>query len=221
MPAASTGKTAASPLLILDTSAAGVALGLEQGPRFRRASIARSAKHDEAIWRLLDRLLGKCGAKLADVGAVAAARGPGRFTGVRVGLTFATMLSQTLGIPAVGVSLMDCLAASCLPLLKDGERLLTLTPAIREEVYFQVFPGGEPGWTKLAGLADAAGGGPFAVAGGPAESAAPLLGARVVRTTSPTLQELAALAKIELGRPDAAATLSPMYLKPATYQAAK
>jgi tRNA threonylcarbamoyl adenosine modification protein YeaZ len=221
--AASPGKTeATSPLLVVDTSAAGVALGLERGGRLARVSLGRSTRHDEAVWRLLDRLLKKCGAELSDIGAVAAARGPGRFTGVRVGLTVATMLSQSLGIPAVGVSLLDSLADTCGKELRPGERLLALTPAIRDEVYYQVFPDGGPGWTKLAGLAGATGQGPLAIAGEPAESAAAALsGARILRSSGPTLAELAALARRRLAEGDGAASLSPLYLKPATFQGGK
>jgi hypothetical protein len=68
----------------------------------------------------------------------------------------------------------------------------------------------------------AAGGGSLAIAGEPAEAAAAALsGARILRSTGPTLAELAALARRRLAAGDGAASLSPMYLKPATFQTSK
>jgi tRNA A37 threonylcarbamoyladenosine modification protein TsaB len=130
------------------------------------------------------------------------------------------MLSQSLGVPAVGLSLFDVLQGACRGELRPGERLLALAPAIRDEVYYQAFPDGKAGWTPLAGLAKAAGEGPFALAGEPAESAAKVLpGSRILRVNGPTAAELAAFARAALDR-GGSADLAPMYLKPATYQAA-
>mgnify|MGYP002626729361 CR=1 FL=1 len=48
--------------------------------------------------------------RLAEIDRIAVTTGPGSFTGVRVGLSFARALALALGIPCVGVSTLEALA---------------------------------------------------------------------------------------------------------------
>jgi tRNA threonylcarbamoyladenosine biosynthesis protein TsaB len=65
-----------------------------------------------AIQEIMKRL----GKTPTDLTAVAAARGPGSFTGLRVGLAVARGLAVALNIPAYGIGSLDVLAAGVPPL---------------------------------------------------------------------------------------------------------
>jgi tRNA threonylcarbamoyladenosine biosynthesis protein TsaB len=61
----------------------------------------------------LHQLLSSTKVNLKDLKAVAVARGPGSFTGLRLGLAAAKGICHGLGIPAVAVSSLEALAAQC------------------------------------------------------------------------------------------------------------
>ena len=61
----------------------------------------------------LHLLLSSAKVNLKDLKALAVARGPGSFTGLRVGLAAAKGICHGLGIPAVAVSSLEALAAQC------------------------------------------------------------------------------------------------------------
>ena len=63
--------------------------------------------HLETMIPMVDQLIKKCGLQLSDVTAVAASRGPGSFTGIRIGVTTARTLAQALGIETIGVPTLN------------------------------------------------------------------------------------------------------------------
>jgi tRNA threonylcarbamoyladenosine biosynthesis protein TsaB len=56
----------------------------------------------ETLLRELEALLQRHGKSINDVQAIIAYRGPGSFTGLRIGLTVANTLAYSLNIPIVG-----------------------------------------------------------------------------------------------------------------------
>jgi len=69
-------------------------------------------RHAESVVPTIEALLKEQGLKPADLGAVACGRGPGSFTGLRIGLSTAKGLVQALGLPLITVSTLDTLAAA-------------------------------------------------------------------------------------------------------------
>ena len=59
----------------------------------------------------LDLLLSGIGLQKTDISAVIVNQGPGSYTGVRIGLSFAKTFAQVFGIPLVPVPSLDVLAA--------------------------------------------------------------------------------------------------------------
>jgi tRNA threonylcarbamoyl adenosine modification protein YeaZ len=85
------------------------------------------------IFTRIDELL--AGAKLTprDLHFVAAARGPGSFTGTRIGLAIALTLSQVTGVPLIGVDTLRLLAEQTDPELIG--RFVVVLNCARAELY--------------------------------------------------------------------------------------
>ena len=107
---------------------------------------------DALIFEASRRLLSQAKLDLKDLDAIAVSSGPGRFTGIRMGMTFAAMISSQLKIPALGISRLEALAF--------GSPLGLLCPVLagyRGEKYYQIFhhssvsrapkPLGQPSWS--------------------------------------------------------------------------
>lgn len=85
---------------------------------------------------MIVRLLEECGRDLRDVGAVAVGRGPGSFTGVRIGVATAKGLAHGLGVPLWGVGSLDAIAERFAG--RDG-LVGVVGDAMRKEVYPALF----------------------------------------------------------------------------------
>lgn len=85
----------------------------------------------EALFPLLEDMLDRSGASWRELDALGVGIGPGNFTGIRISVSAARGLALSLGIPAVGVSLLEAVA-----LQTDGPVLSCLS-APREQAYLQ------------------------------------------------------------------------------------
>lgn len=184
-------------ILAVDTAGDGVCLALGDGEK--AWSVRRRAKAaDEALWPALEGLLKKAGKRLPDLAGIACVTGPGRFTAVRVGVTFADSLARARGIPAVGLTRFEAYA----PRLKGAARVGLVVPALREEWFLQIWTGrgpeAAPVWVAAGGL-DAA-----------------LAGAEQVDASAASAKDLLAPARARLAA-KRVPPLRPLYLKPANY----
>jgi tRNA threonylcarbamoyladenosine biosynthesis protein TsaB len=123
--------------LALDTSTwwGGVALLEEDAGEIREVAEVRLFVRDSHAARLLgavDAALAAAGWSRDDLDAFAAVRGPGSFTGIRVGLGLLAGLAVSSGKPCVGVDALESLAEAFGP--AEAERV-PLLDAARGEVY--------------------------------------------------------------------------------------
>ena len=85
-------------------------------------SDARARHHDEVLLALVDGVLQDAGASRAELTGVVVGRGPGPFTGLRVGLVAARSIAAVLGIPLHGVCSLDALAHQALAEADTADR---------------------------------------------------------------------------------------------------
>ncbi len=67
--------------------------------------------HAEHLIAVIDEALAASGKTLGDIGAIAVSTGPGSFTGIRVAVSAARGFALALDIPAIGVNVLEALAA--------------------------------------------------------------------------------------------------------------
>ncbi|HEX6888448.1 MAG TPA: tRNA (adenosine(37)-N6)-threonylcarbamoyltransferase complex dimerization subunit type 1 TsaB [Candidatus Nanopelagicales bacterium] len=106
-----------------------------------RGTFVGPAAHGEQLAALVARALEAAGLAPAQLGAIAVGRGPGPFTGLRVGLVHAEVLGWVLGIPVHGVCTLDALAAEAVAGGLAGP-FLVATDARRREVYWARYDAG-------------------------------------------------------------------------------
>lgn len=133
------------------------------------ASEAVSRGHDARVALVVDAALSQAGLAPGELTRVGTACGPGSFVGVRIGVAFARGLAAALGVPAVGVGVLDALAHAA-----AGEGLVAAVhDAKRGEVVWAAWRGAraltepvrEPVDVAEAGVAALAGGGSVRLAG--------------------------------------------------------
>ncbi|MDD3925078.1 MAG: tRNA (adenosine(37)-N6)-threonylcarbamoyltransferase complex dimerization subunit type 1 TsaB [bacterium] len=81
-------------------------------------------------------MLERSGLRIRDVGLVAIGRGPGSFTGLRIGMATGKGLAQVLGCPAVGIPTLDALALSAVP---DEGLVCSMIDARHNRVYAALY----------------------------------------------------------------------------------
>lgn len=131
-------------VLALDTStrAGSVAL-LESGCVLSAYLLDMTAKHSEVLLSVIDRCLTDVGWRVEDVELIACAKGPGGFTGLRIGLATAKGIAFAGGIPLVGV---NSLLATALPLAFGQTPICPMLDARKRQVFAAIYrPDGRGG----------------------------------------------------------------------------
>jgi tRNA threonylcarbamoyl adenosine modification protein YeaZ len=93
-------------VLALDTATPYLVLGLPQAER----AIRLGRRHAELLWAELEHFLHQTGVKRLDLEGIAVGRGPGSYTGLRVGIAAGLGLARGLGLPVVGVDTLEGVA---------------------------------------------------------------------------------------------------------------
>ena len=109
-------------MLALDTALNACSAALFDGirPVAQRFEVMERG-HAERLPSMVDELFREAGASPRMLSRVAVTRGPGTFTGVRIGLSYARGLGLALGIPVTGI---DTLLATAVPHRGSASRLL-------------------------------------------------------------------------------------------------
>jgi len=221
-------------ILAINTSTLQFSLALLEtdGSVMAEYAMSEAGGHFGRLMPALDFLLESVGSDIHRVEGIAVARGPGSFTGLRVGLAAAKGLSHGLDAPVVGVSSLEALAAqfSC-PALP----VTAILDSRKGEVFMARFSWkGNPGDGLVRDMADQSlkiasfsreCGTPTLIVGNDYRRQASLLKAVAgpcAHLAPPHCWSLKAslvggigLARLRAGDVDEPAGLSPIYLRPA------
>ncbi|MCK6262035.1 tRNA (adenosine(37)-N6)-threonylcarbamoyltransferase complex dimerization subunit type 1 TsaB [Vibrio sp. ZSDE26] len=97
-------------ILALDTATENCSVALISGDQvFARSEVA-PRDHTKKILPMVDEVLKEAGLTLAEVDALAFGRGPGSFTGVRIGIGIAQGLAFGAELPMIGISTLAAMA---------------------------------------------------------------------------------------------------------------
>jgi tRNA threonylcarbamoyladenosine biosynthesis protein TsaB len=127
-------------VLSIDTSLAACSVALldtEQDVVLSCDSMDMERGHAEAVVPMIRRVL-VSHAALADLDRFVVTTGPGSFTGIRVGLSAARGLALATGIPLIGITTLQALAAPALA-VDDGRAVGAAIDARHGRVFFQLF----------------------------------------------------------------------------------
>lgn len=75
-----------------------------------QTSVYTKLTHSQVILPICKNVLKSAGLELSDVDVIAAAAGPGSYTGLRIGIAAVKAMCFTLGKPCIGVSTLEALA---------------------------------------------------------------------------------------------------------------
>ena len=140
----SSGSPAPPLTLAFDTGSPLTSVVLGRGDHVLGTREAEGGRSSARLLRLIDELLDAHDLERGAIERVIAARGPGSFTGLRVGLATALGLHQALGIEATAVGSLRLLARAAAD-ATDSRPVVALVDALRGEWFARPFDGGGGG----------------------------------------------------------------------------
>lgn len=130
-------------ILAIDTATAQVSVAIgDAGAVLGETRFVDGRRHAEQLAPAIAGVCEGTGVELSQLAAVAVGIGPGRFTGLRVGVTTAKVMAQALRVPVVPVPSLDLVAY---PLRHAHRLVVAVLDARRREVFHAAYrpvPGG-------------------------------------------------------------------------------
>ncbi|MBL8163898.1 MAG: tRNA (adenosine(37)-N6)-threonylcarbamoyltransferase complex dimerization subunit type 1 TsaB [Anaerolineae bacterium] len=100
-------------LLAIDTATQVMSLALHDGRSLLAEQTWHTANnHTLELTQGIHQMLARCGVDIAQVTALGVSVGPGSYSGLRVGVATAKGIAAVRGLPVIGVSALDTLAAA-------------------------------------------------------------------------------------------------------------
>lgn len=132
-------------VLGIDTSGAAASAAIRTDRGVWSAQTDQPRAHAAALPGLIERAVAAAGVPMSDIEGVAVARGPGLFTGMRVGLVTGAVIAEALRLPVAGVSTLAAAALRVVRREHPATDFWVVLDARRREVFAQRFgAAGEP-----------------------------------------------------------------------------
>jgi tRNA threonylcarbamoyladenosine biosynthesis protein TsaB len=138
-------------LLALDTSTEACSVALLDGDALHELHVEAPREHMQRLLPMVDQLLAQSGLALRDLDAIAFARGPGSFTGLRICVGVVQGLAFGAGLPVLPVSTLAALAQTKAVGEGEGTQMLAAIDARMDEVYWGAYRVGASGLVEPLG----------------------------------------------------------------------
>ena len=189
--------------------------------------------HAKKVALFVDELLRETGVQPSDIDAIAVGKGPGSYTGLRIGVSFAKGMCYALGIPLIAIGSLDALTEVAREDFEAGildveetdwtqAKLCPMVDARRMEVYAQVFDvEGKPESDVVAEVVtedsfkEWRAKGKFVIFGNGAKKCAEVLPDAIIESVVPSARGIVRLAEeaFNAGKFEDLAYFEPFYLK--------
>lgn len=127
-------------ILAFDSSGGGCSAAVLMGKRLlAEESAPMSRGQAEHLVPMIARAMAAAGLGFGELDLIAVTRGPGGFTGVRIGIATAQGLALATGVPALGLGSFEAVAAAVPAALIENRALLVAIESRREELYLRAF----------------------------------------------------------------------------------
>jgi tRNA threonylcarbamoyladenosine biosynthesis protein TsaB len=120
-------------LLAIETATEACSVALVHGDELIARSEIAPRRHTERVLPMADELLAEAGIGRHALDAIAVGRGPGAFTGVRLGVSLAQGMALALDVPVITISSLAALALEAPE--EDGSAILAVIDARMGEIY--------------------------------------------------------------------------------------
>lgn len=125
-------------ILALESSAKAASCAISEGGKLLASYYQNNGlTHSKTLLPMAESLLASCGLTMADIDLVAVAKGPGSFTGIRIGVAAAKGLMWGAEKPGAGVSTLEAMAWGCTCM--EGSVICAAMDARRSQIYNALF----------------------------------------------------------------------------------
>ncbi len=129
-------------ILLLETATSSCSVALSENGKIIAVKEANERNiHASHITLFIEELMANNGKKYSDLKAIAVSKGPGSYTGLRIGVSTAKGLCYALDIPLLGIDTLEAMVSGLLSKndIQDSALLIPMIDARRMEVYTGIF----------------------------------------------------------------------------------
>ena len=133
-------------ILNIETSTKACSVSLSDNGKLLavKEAVDMDYSHAEKLNLFIEEVMKSAGLKYSQLSAVSVSKGPGSFTGLRIGVSTAKGLAYALDIPLISIETLKSMAVGFLSenVCQADELLVPMIDARRKEVYMQIFDAG-------------------------------------------------------------------------------
>lgn len=123
------------------TKVCSVCIAVDGVVKALRESLDENYSHSEKLNVFIRDVMNELDLEMFELDAIAVSKGPGSFTGLRIGVSTAKGFAYALDLPLISCNTLECLAkgAKSTIELKENDLFIPMIDARRREVYMQIF----------------------------------------------------------------------------------